>query len=50
MVLPGNAPSLRLLGWLGFRNERNVRLAADDDELELHAAAVAGPATTTPGG
>jgi RimJ/RimL family protein N-acetyltransferase len=50
IVLPGNAASLRLLGRLGFRYERNVRLAADDDELELHAVAVTRRAAATPGG
>ena len=35
---PGNAPSTRLLGKLGFRFERLVRLAEGAPEVELYAA------------
>ncbi len=35
IVSPGNADSLRLLGDLGFRVERKVRMAPEADEIEL---------------
>jgi RimJ/RimL family protein N-acetyltransferase len=35
---PGNDPSIRLLGKLGFRFERMIRLAGDDDEVRLFAS------------
>ncbi len=35
VVKPGNARSIRLLERLGFRYERLVRLAGDEDEVEL---------------
>ncbi len=34
---PGNDPSIRLLGKLGFRFERMIRLAGDPDEVCLFA-------------
>jgi RimJ/RimL family protein N-acetyltransferase len=37
VVSPGNAPSIRLLKKLGFGYERSVRMAADEDEIELYA-------------
>ena len=39
IVSPDNERSCRLLGKLGFRLERRVRLKPDDEELELYAAA-----------
>ena len=37
IVAPHNADSIKLLGKLGFRYERQMRLADDVEELELHA-------------
>lgn len=37
---PDNARSIRLLDRLGFEFERMIRLAADDEELRLHARAM----------
>ena len=39
IVSPHNAESIKLLGKLGFRYERQIRLADDAEELELFAAA-----------
>lgn len=35
ITLPGNGPSLRLLGRLGFEREKMIRLANDPEELIL---------------
>ena len=37
IVSPDNADSIKVLGKLGFRYERRMRLADDAEELELHA-------------
>jgi len=45
IVAPTNARSISLLGKLGFRFERKVRMAADDEEIELHGIDLSGMAT-----
>lgn len=47
IVSPDNERSCRLLGKLGFRLDRRVRLAPGDDELALYVAAARG---ACPGG
>lgn len=37
IALPANAPSVRLLGKLGFQYQNPIRLTPTDENLELHA-------------